>query len=115
MTAQRRQLGLSGEDLAAAWYVERGFEVVVRNWRSRTGELDLIVRKGRLCVICEVKTRTSSAFGEPFEAVTFMKQRRLRRLAAEWLATGAAGGPVDVRFDVASIKAGVVEVVEAAF
>lgn len=115
MTTERRRLGSAGEDLAAAWYVARGYEVVARNWRSRNGELDLVLRKGRLCVVCEVKTRTTNAFGEPYEAVNPAKQRRIRRLAAEWLASGAAGGPVDVRFDVASVTGGRVEVLEAAF
>ncbi len=78
-------MGASGETRVAAWYEDQGFQVVARNWRSRQGEIDLIARRGRILVFCEVKTRSSATFGEPFEAVTPVKQARLRRLAAEWL------------------------------
>ena len=113
MPGRLRALGDSGEDAAAAWYLARGYEVVARNWRCRDGEIDLVVRRGRVTVICEVKTRTSVAFGAPVEAVTRTKQLRLRRLAAQYLAASGTRG--DVRFDVASVLGGVVEVVEAAF
>ena len=116
MTDARRALGTQGEDVAAAWYVGRGYEVVARNWRCREGELDLIVRNGRTYVFCEVKTRTSDRFGAPVEAVTRDKQMRIRRLAARWLEDGAPGPAKDIRFDVASVKGPRdVEVVEGAF
>ena len=118
--AFQRRLGKAGEDAAAAWYESRGYEVVARNWSCRAGELDIVARRGRLVVFCEVKARTSGAFGLPVEAVGALKQARVRRLAALWFADqasgrrlGAGGGPV--RFDVASILSGRVEVVEAAF
>lgn len=114
MTQQRRRLGITGEDLAARWYVDQGYEVVDRNWRSRTGELDLVVRRGRTTVFCEVKTRSSSAFGSPLEAVTHQKRQRIRRLAAQWI-EAAPARPVEIRFDVAAVLGGELEVVEAAF
>jgi putative endonuclease len=114
VTQARRDLGVAGEDQAAAWYAERGYEVVARNWRCRDGELDLIVRRGRLHVVCEVKARSSLAFGSPLEAVGLQKQRRIRRLAARWLEeSGTRAG--ELRFDVAAVLAGEIEVVEAAF
>jgi putative endonuclease len=112
----RRALGTAGEDAAAAWYTKQGYEVVERNWRCREGELDLIVRSGRTYVFCEVKTRTSTVFGAPVEAVTRDKQIRIRRLAARWLEDGAPGPAKDIRFDVASVLGPKdVEVVEGAF
>jgi putative endonuclease len=112
----RRSLGTAGEDVAAAWYVKQGYEVVARNWRCREGELDLIVRSGRTYVFCEVKTRTSTVFGAPVEAVTRDKQMRIRRLAARWLQDGAPGPAKDIRFDVASVLGPRdVEVLEGAF
>ena len=101
----------------AAWYEAQGYEVVARNWRSRQGEIDLIARRSGVLVICEVKTRTSRAFGEPFEAVTRTKQLRLRRLAAEYLRqrSGSPGRPAEVRFDVASVSGGKIDVIEGAF
>ena len=116
MTDARRTLGARGEDAAAAWYTKQGYEVVARNWRCREGELDLIVRNGRTYVFCEVKTRTTSVFGAPVEAVTRDKQMRIRRLAARWLEDGAPGPAKDIRFDVASVLGPRdVEVVEGAF
>ncbi len=115
---RRRMLGAAGEDVAAAWYEDRGYEILERNWRRREGEVDLIARQGRTVVFCEVKARTSDRFGSGAEAVRVPKQRRIRRLAARWLSelTPAAGrARVEVRFDVVSITAGDVEVIEDAF
>lgn len=112
--AARRDLAASGESAAAEWYVSRGYEVLARNWRCRDGELDLIVAKGRRFVFCEVKARTSDSFGAPAEAVTNLKQRRIRRLAARWL-EDAPTRPTEIRFDVVSVLAGSVEVIEGAF
>jgi putative endonuclease len=119
MPDRRRTLGTAGEDAVADWYRAAGYEVLDRNWRCRSGELDLVASRDGTVVFCEVKTRTSDAFGVPVEAVTREKQRRLRALAAQWLA-GRDSGPRDLRFDVASVRPGragalVVEVLEAAF
>jgi putative endonuclease len=108
-------LGVSGEDAAAAWYLAHGYQVVARNWRCRDGELDLIVRQGRVYVFCEVKARTTDAFGAPVEAVTRTKQGRIRRLAARWLQEAAPVRPREIRFDVASVLAGDIEILEGAF
>ena len=116
MTAARLRLGASGEDRAAAWYVAQGYTVVARNWRCRDGEIDLICTHGTTVVICEVKTRSSLAYGHPAEAVTPTKQRRLRTLAALWLASGEAPlHPAAIRFDVAAVLPGEIDVIEAAF
>ena len=71
---------------------------------------------GRLVVVCEVKTRSSLAFGHPAEAVTRTKQLRIRGLAARWLAEGLAPfTPSEVRFDVAAVLPSGVDVIQAAF
>lgn len=114
MTKQRQALGARGEALAAAWYVDNGYEILDRNWRCRHGELDLIVTNGVQVVFCEVKTRSSTVFGTPAEAVTYAKQRRLRQLAAEWIGQ-AERRPRRVRFDVAAVLGDQVEMIEAAF
>ena len=114
----RRALGAQGEALAAQWYEDHGYEILDRNWRRREGEIDLIVRQGKTVVFCEVKTRSSDRFGSGAESVLEAKQRRIRRLAARWLSelTPASGrSRVEVRFDVVSITAGRVEVIEDAF
>lgn len=89
--------------------------MLARNWRSRQGEIDLIARRDGLLVFCEVKTRTNTAFGEPFEAVTRTKQMRIRRLAAEWLRDRPGGGRYELRFDVASVRGSSLDVLEGAF
>ncbi|MFM7069467.1 MAG: YraN family protein [Actinomycetes bacterium] len=114
-----KRLGRFGEDLAARWYVEHGYHVVDRNWRSTTGELDLIAARvtaaGDELVIVEVKTRSSLRFGAPVDAVGAAKQRRVRQLAAEWLAAHRVGPYAAVRFDVVAVIGRRVEVVEHAF
>ncbi len=114
MTTGRRALGASGEDRVAAWYQARGYEIEARNWRCRQGELDLIARKGALVVFCEVKTRSSTAFGAPVEAVTAVKRARLRAVAARWL-DEAPRAAREIRFDVASVLGAEIEVLEGAF
>jgi putative endonuclease len=96
------------------WYTANGFVVVDRNWRCRRGEIDLVARRGRTLVFCEVKTRSSVAFGSPAASVTMAKQRRIRVLAMQWLRDhpDVAG---EIRFDVAAVMDGTVEVIEAAF
>lgn len=112
-------MGQKGEDAAANWYERRGDAVIARNWRDGArGEIDLIVQRAdRTLIFCEVKARSSDRFGLPAEAVTTDKQRRLRRLAAAWLAqrSGREHRYTEVQFDVASVVGGRVEVIEAAF
>lgn len=112
--ATRKQVGVTGEDLAAAWYEARGYQVVARNWRCRTGELDLVLRHGRTVVFCEVKHRSGVGFGTPAEAITREKKQRVRHLAARWL-EDASPRPAEIRFDVAAVLDGTVEVLEGAF
>ncbi len=114
MTQARRARGISGEDVAAAWYASQGYEVVARNWRCRTGELDLIVRRGPTFVFCEVKSRRTTAFGAPQEAVTHEKRQRIRHLAARWIQDSKVR-PVEIRFDVAAVLDDQLEVFEGAF
>ena len=116
----RRALGAAGEALAARWYEAAGYAVVDRNWRCRHGELDLVAAGPGVVVFCEVKTRRGERFGAPFEAVTAAKQRRLRGLAAAWLADHPAARAARVRFDVASVRVvaaapPAVDVIEDAF
>lgn len=111
---RRQQLGAAGEALAARWYEGEGYEVLARNWRCREGELDLVLGRGPLVVFCEVKTRRTAAYGVPAEAVTIAKQRRIRVLATRWLRESGVHAQT-LRFDVAAVLAGELQVIEAAF
>ena len=100
----RRELGQRGEDLAAAMLTEAGLVVLDRNWRCRTGELDIVATDGATLVVVEVKTRTGTGYGTPAESVTPRKLARMRRLAQLWLAEHRVGW-VAVRFDVVAVLA----------
>ena len=114
MSDARHALGKSGEDSVARWYVARGWSVVARNFRCRYGEIDLIVaRRGEL-VFCEVKARRGQSFGDAFEKVDYRRQGRLRRAAVHWLSLEPRGA-ANIRFDVAAVRDGVIEVLEGAF
>lgn len=122
METSPKVLGAKGEDAACRWYADRGYTIIDRNWRIRSGEIDLIAHRAGThgaqtgvdtLVFCEVKTRSSSRYGQPFEAVGPIKQTRIRRLAAAWLAENP--GHRHVRFDVASVMNTRVEVIEDAF
>jgi putative endonuclease len=117
VTRARQRLGVAGESLAARWYEDRGFRIVARRWRAPAGagELDLVVRRGSLVAFCEVKARSTLAFGSPALAVGPGKQERLRRLAAEFLRHHPQRGVRDLRFDVAAVVGDHVELIAAAF
>jgi putative endonuclease len=119
MTRVRRAVGDYGERLAARYLEAAGLVVLERNWRCPGGEVDLILRDGDDVVFCEVKTRRSERFGAAAEAVSPAKVRRLRRLAARWLAESSVRAR-EVRFDVVAVLpqqrgAAVVEHIRAAF
>jgi putative endonuclease len=111
---RNRSRGQWGENLAARHYTQLGCRVLDRNWRSSTGELDLIVLDGDLHVFCEVKTRASDLFGPAAAAVTVAKQRRIRQLGVEWLRAHDLGH-MPVRFDVAAVTGNRVELITNAF
>ena len=101
------ELGRRGERAAARWYRLRGFRVVAQNFRTRMGELDLVVCKGNLLVVVEVKTRSGDAgFGAPCEAVGLYKQKRLLRAAGTFLQRYSQYADCTVRFDVAEVTPG---------
>jgi len=80
--------GAFGEDVTAKFLTARGDEILDRNWRVREGEIDLIsLGTDGLFHFIEVKTRSSLAFGHPFEAINKDKAHRMQRLALAWLAT----------------------------
>ena len=103
--ARNSSLGSYGERVAAQRLVAQGMVVVDRNWRCDLGEVDLVLRDGDVLVFCEVKTRSSAAYGHPLEAVTPVKLARLRRLAGAWLETHPGTGR-RVRIDVVGVVLG---------
>jgi putative endonuclease len=78
-------VGRLGERLALEHYERLGFRLIDRNWRTRAGEIDLVVCDGPTTVFAEVKTRRSGGL-DPLLSLTTVKRRRMRALAAAWLA-----------------------------
>lgn len=109
-----RARGRWGEDLAAAHYRRHGYDLLDRNWRSPTGELDIVAARGDVVVFCEVKARRTADFGPAAAAVTVAKQRRIRQLAVEWLRAHEMAAP-HLRFDVVAITGTELELIEDAF
>jgi putative endonuclease len=100
-------VGRYGEDVAARFLQDAGLTIIERNWRCREGEIDVVATDGPVLVFVEVKTRSSTRFGSPAEAVIGAKAARIRRLALAWLADRREGGGEtywpDMRFDVVSV------------
>lgn len=99
-------VGVRGESIAEHWLTERGYRVLARNWRCGLGEVDIVAVEGDTLVLVEVKTRTSTAYGHPFEAVTPRKLARIRRLAAAWHEEHPASWLPGVRIDVVAVVLG---------
>ncbi len=97
----RRQLGASGEQLAAEHLQRLGFEIVERNFASRWGELDIIACDGQTLVFCEVKSRRQAAgAAQALDGVHQRKRHQVRRMAARWLVERKHRPHVpDLRFD----------------
>jgi putative endonuclease len=84
--AAKDDFGRAGEDRAVHYLTANGFRILDRNWRCPQGELDIVAENAGTLVVVEVKSRSSEAFGHPFEAIDRRKAARLWRLAMAWLA-----------------------------
>ncbi|MCX7671596.1 MAG: YraN family protein [Anaerolineae bacterium] len=106
----RRSVGEQGEEQAAAYLTQLGYTILARNWRTRTGELDIVARDGECLVFVEVRTRrvgrytAAPALGAPEESVTPRKQLQLVAMADEYLFQIPWDGPK--RIDVVAVELG---------
>ena len=102
MSYARQRFGEWGEALACAELERLGYAVLARRYRTRFGEIDIIASDAGTVVFIEVKARMSGNFGDPAEAVTSQKQRRLVAMAEDYVARhGLHATPC--RFDVVSV------------
>jgi putative endonuclease len=99
--AAHNDTGNWGEAKAAAFLLEKGFEIVEKNFRNRHQEIDLIVRKDKMLVFVEVKTRSGIAYGMPEEFVNVAKARGVMKAAENYIFDN--DWHFDVRFDIISI------------
>ena len=95
-------LGKRGEQIALEYLSRKGYRIVSRGFRLFRGEIDIVARDGETLVFIEVKTRATTEFGLPEEAVTPPKQAQIRKIARGFLAANSLGEP-DCRFDVLAI------------
>jgi putative endonuclease len=102
--AAKDVLGRRGEELAARYLEQQGLVILSRNWRCRHGEIDLVATDTRRLVVCEVKTRSGTRYGEPAEAVDARKVARIRLVTGAWLQAHHVRW-VPVRFDVLAVVA----------
>ena len=95
-------LGKKGEELAAILCSERGLLILEMNYRTPSGEIDIIAKDGDVLVFIEVKTRTGNVYGAPYEAVTRKKRAKIRTVALGYMKR--LRKEVPVRFDVISVS-----------
>ena len=98
----RKDLGKKGEELAAEFLKDKGYEILTRNFRSKFGEIDIIAKKGDFLVFVEVKTRWSREYGTPEEAVTKSKLRSIVK-TGEYFKLLNPETPEAMRIDVVAI------------
>jgi putative endonuclease len=99
----RRPKGEAGEQIAALYLEQLGYRIAARNFRLRTGEIDIVAWDGSTLVFVEVKTKTQQKFGQPEEMVTRRKQLTLERVAMAYIQRHECTG-TDIRFDVIAVQ-----------
>lgn len=115
MAENKRAVGASKEDLACAYLQKQGFTILQRNFRSRTGEIDIVCREGTYLVFTEVKYRKTAKNGAPEEAVGSAKQRKIFETARYYMARFGVSSDTDIRFDVVAILGENITLIRNAF
>jgi putative endonuclease len=99
-----RRLGPESERRVRRHYRLRGYRILAANAFAGRYELDLVVRRGRRLVFCEVKARSGPGYGDPWEAVGPEKARRIEQAAEVWLAQRSELADLDVHFEVVAVR-----------
>jgi putative endonuclease len=100
-----RQLsGRAAEEAAAQFLREQGCEILLRNFRRRLGELDIVARRGEMLIVAEVRMRASDAYGGAAASVDALKQRRIVRATLQLLQQQPALARLRIRFDVIVVR-----------
>lgn len=111
----KRQLGADREELAAEYLLGRGYRILERNYRTRTGEIDIVAEDRNTLVFVEVKYRRDASCGSPLAAVDIRKQQKIARTARCYLLRKGCGTETDCRFDVVAITGNEIALVQNAF
>lgn len=111
----KRKLGADYEQQAAEFLQEQGYEILERNFRCRSGEIDLIAREGEYLCFIEVKYRAGSTCGSPLDAVGGHKQRQILKVAKYYLMKKGMTMDTPCRFDVVAIEGKEITLLRNAF
>ncbi len=98
------RLGVSAESVAAIFLGAKGYRTIARRWKSPVGEIDLVIKRGRLIVFVEVKARKD--FDQAAESVLVRQRRRIVAAAQAWLAAHPEHAGYDMRFDAVLVSPG---------
>lgn len=99
--AEHNDIGKQGEEIALAFLIEKGYDILATNWRYKKAEIDIIANYKNMLVVVEVKTRTSREWESPKEAVTLTKQRNIIRAADAYIQENNID--LECQFDIVSI------------
>ena len=110
----RRAYGSEGEQTACDFLRAKGWKILDRNVRRGRGEIDIIARRRGIIAFVEVKRRSSTAYGQPAEAVNLQKQARIAQAAALYIQENDLDD-ANIRFDIIEILPGEIRHIEGAF
>ncbi len=99
---EKKEIGEAGERAAREYLEKTGYRIVDTNFRTRTGEIDIIAYDSTVLVFVEVKTRRSKRFGTPAEAVDWKKQKKIKKTALTYLAKNRLFYG-NIRFDIVEV------------
>ncbi len=112
---ERQRIGKNAEDAAVAFLESHGLTILLRNYRGKVGELDIVARDGRALVIIEVRTRSGNRFGGAAASVDSRKQVKIRRTTLLLIQQRKELAKLPIRFDVIALQTGKIEWIKAAF
>ena len=115
MAVNKRAAGADKEQLAARYLVDNGYTVLERNFRNKTGEIDIIAKKDNYIVFVEVKYRSNNIYGYAVEAVNYRKKQIIMHVAQFYMATRYKSCDIPCRFDVIGIDGETVTHIKNAF
>ncbi|MCD5413979.1 MAG: YraN family protein [Clostridiales bacterium] len=97
-----KKIGAYGEEVSEKFLIDKGYKILHTNYKTKIGEIDIIAKKDNVICYIEVKTRRSTKFGMPCEAVNYKKQKIYRMVASRYV-KHYANKTVDFRFDVIEV------------
>ncbi|WP_300856927.1 YraN family protein [uncultured Clostridium sp.] len=103
MKNYNKAIGKYGENIARDFLINNGYKILDMNYRNRYGEIDIISIKNDIIIFCEVKSRYTSSFGNPIEAVTYYKQKQIIKLSEMYLLYEKYNN-YNVRYDVIEVN-----------